>query len=137
MNGSNNLMRIVLIMNIVLVAAVCLLGAKEFMNDSPRAYASGGAATGKYIAVPIQYDVNREVLAVIDTTSDSIILYGVDRQGEVVYPTAGRTMDQDFNYLLKSAPDKKKDTFFSGVGPNQRGWTPAEIRQAITALGGQ
>jgi hypothetical protein len=132
MNGSNELMRIVLIMNIVLVLAVCVLVGKEFMKDSPKAYASGGAAGGKYIAVPIQFQQNREALIVIDTSSDAMIVYGLDTRGDVVYTASGRTMDQDFKYLLKM-----KDNFWGGVGPNDRAYYPAGLRDAITKMGGE
>lgn len=125
-DSSNNLTRVMVVTNIVMAAAICALVARELFDRPGDVYASGGAAGGKYIAVPIQYAQNREVLMVIDTSSDVMIAYGVDIKGDRIYAASGRTMDQDFKMV-----SKMRDNYFTGVDPGNRQYYPRAIKDLI------
>jgi len=125
--SSNDLTRVVLIMNIVLVVAVCALVAKEFMQSpSNNAYAAGGASGGKYIAVPLQYGQYNEALVLIDTSSDAMVVYQLNQRGDNIYPPTARTIDQDFKILMKM-----KENYWTGVGANDKGFYPANMRDSL------
>ena len=122
----SDITRILVITNILMTAAICVLVARELFDGPESAYASGGAAGGKYIAVPIQFQNNREALMVIDTSSDVMIAYNLDARGDKIHPTTGRTIDQDFKLVAKL-----KDNYFAGVGAADRQYYPRSIRDAL------
>ncbi len=122
----SDITRILVITNILMTAAICVLVARELFEGPESAYASGGAAGGKYIAVPIQFQSNREALLVIDTSSDVMIAYNLDSRGDKIYPSSGRTIDQDFKLVAKL-----KDNYFAGVGAADKQYYPRSIRDAL------
>lgn len=125
-DSPNNLNRVLVVTNIVMAAAICALVARELFDAPNNVYAAGGAAGGKYIAVPIQYSQNREALMVIDTSSDVMIAYGVDIRGDKIYAASGRTIDQDFKLVTKT-----RENYFTGIDSGNRQYYPRAIREAL------
>ena len=127
MNGSpNGITRVLVITNIIMAVAVCVMVARGLFNEPEDVYATGGAAGGKYIAVPIQYTTNREALLVIDTSTDVMIAYNLDARGDKIYPSSGRTIDQDFKLVTKL-----DNNYFSGGTSSTKNLMPQNIRKSL------
>jgi len=120
---SNRYIGIALVSLLVLVlgAMVTII----VMLSSERPVQASGAALGRYIVTTMKISDKEEVLAVMDTSNNSIVVYRC-WNGNTFYPVSGRNMQYDHSIfkLLNSG-------HFYGVRPLESNYVPEAIDRRL------